>query len=178
MKLLRKTKWVIVLIMVATSLFSTGTVFATYIGAGHFATNQMYRCHVGSYATENQNASAKWSATTDLDVYYSCTGNNITTVGQNYGQNNQAGYAYICSGGWGCDNWFQQQNTYTSCEARSNTYYLGTWTSTQRQFNATHELGHCWSLYHDTRTTSVMQTGQLNVVNPDADNVTEVNNRH
>ena len=178
MKLLRKTKWVIVLIVVAASLFSTGTALANYLGPGHFGTNQMDWCNTGSYATQNQNAAAKWSVTTDLDIYTSCSGNNITTVGANYGNTGWAGNAYICSGVWGCDSWLQQQNTYTSCEARSNTYYLSSWTSTQRQYVATHELGHCWSLAHDSRSTSVMQNGQFSIINPDTDNVTDVNNRH
>lgn len=156
--------------------FSAGVALASYNGPGFFNTNQMYRCHYGAYSVPNQNAAAMWSVTTDLDIYASCTGNNITTVAQNYGANGFAGYAWVC-GPLGC-NPQSLLATYWSCEAQSNTYYLSTWNNTQRQFNAMHELGHCWSLGHDTRSTSVMQTGQLSVTTPDTTNINEVNYRH
>ncbi len=181
MKLLRKTKWVIAMILVvAISFFATGTALANYLGSGYFGTNQMYRCHTGSYATENQNASAKWSATTDLDNYYSCNGNNISTYGNNYGSTTWVALATICDIYGHCypNDTSVFDNTYASCSVQENTYWLDSWTSTERQFAATHELGHCWSLAHDSRSTSVMQNARLSIVDPDATNISEVNARY
>jgi len=138
----------------------------------------MYRCHYGSYVNPNQNASAKWSATTDLDVYYSCSGNNITTRAGNYGNTGWAGNSYICTTG-GCSSVYAFQFTYISCEAQSNTYFLSAYTDAKRQMVATHELGHCWSLNHNSRTTSVMQAStSATILNPDSGDISDVNNRY
>jgi len=155
---------------------STGAAFAAdYLGTGYFSTNQMYRCHLGTYTTENSAAYSKWATTTDLIGYTSCNSNNITTTGLDYGNTGWGGYAYICNVGGGCGNY---NATYASCTARSNVYYLRTWTYTQRQYVATHELGHCWSLGHRSDSTSVMQSGQLSFIDPNATDISLVNSRY
>lgn len=144
-------------------------------------TNQMYRCHLGSYATENQNASAKWSATTDLNISYDCDRENITTLGGNYGANNYYGWVYICfTDGtcWDGRNAGPVDKTYSSCRARNNEHYLNGWTSTERQFNATHELGHCWSLAHSSASDSVMNTGRRSTTEPNSTDKSLVNDRY
>ncbi len=149
---------------------------ANYLGSGQFSSNQINWCHAGDYATECQNAAAKWSAVTDLDIYSNCSSIKAWTIGTSYGATGWAGYAYICNTGGGCENY---NATYSDCTARNNSYYLATWTSTQRQFNATHELGHCWSLAHrPTDSTSIMQQGQLSITNPNATDQSLVNARY
>lgn len=177
-------KFIFPFAVLIVSGFMVGVALAAdYLGAGHFPTNQITRCHSGVYATENQNASAKWSYTTDLDIYYGCTGNNVWTIGGDYGQNGFYGWVYICFTDGTC--WDGRtgstpvDKTYSLCYARSNSYYLASWTSTQRQFNATHELGHCWSLAHrPSDTTSVMQTGQLSIIEPNSTDISLVNARY
>ncbi len=173
-------KRVALIALAFATAFATGTALATYLGSGSWPTHALARCHIGSYATECSSAATAWSNATDLSLSYSCSPLNFQTLGGNYGNNGLAGYAYICAGPneSDCDHQTAWDGTYTYAEARNNVYYLGTWTSTERQFNCTHELGHCWSLYHDSRSTSVMQTGKLTVTAPDATNISEVNAKH
>jgi hypothetical protein len=162
-------------IVIAITLF-TGVAFAeNYLGSGYFHTNQMYWCHFGSYPTENQNAAATWSYTTDLDIYSNCDNRNASTAAYDYGNTGWYGYAYICNVGGGCQN---ADLEYLYCIAESNTYYLSSWNSTERQFNATHELGHCWSLGHRVDSTSVMQGGRYSITSPNATDIQLVNNRY
>lgn len=153
-----------------------------YLGNGYFATNQINWCHAGSYATANNNAAANWSAAADLDIYGNCTNSQITTSTVNWGNNGLYGKAYICMKEWW---WFSQScddgafnNTFVSCVAYSNSYYLASWTSTERQFNAMHELGHCWSLSHNSESSSVMKTGRHTTTWPNSTDISRVNNRY
>jgi len=172
---LPRTFIVVLGVVIASSFFAGVALAADYLGTGYFQTNQMYWCHFGSYPTENQNAAAFWSYTTDLDIYSNCNNRNASTAAYNYGDTGWYGYAYICNTGGGCQN---VNLPYLFCMAQSNTYYLDGWNSTQRQFNATHELGHCWSLGHRVDSTSVMQAGQLSITWPNARDIQLVNARH
>ncbi|GAB4580038.1 MAG: hypothetical protein Fur0022_27770 [Anaerolineales bacterium] len=177
-KRFNSTRFIILFVfLVMISGFITGVAFAAnYLGSGHFETNQMYRCHLGTYTTQNQNASATWSSSTDLDIAYDCANENITTTGLDYGNTGWAGQAYICNIDGGCLN---LNEPYASCIARSNVYYLRNWTTSQRQFNALHELAHCWSLDHrQSDSTSVTQQGQLSILQPNATDISLVNARH
>ncbi len=63
------TNLMLTLSIVMVTCFTTGRLMAAeYLGSGQFPTNQIYRCHIGAYAAQNQNASAKWSSTTDLSA--------------------------------------------------------------------------------------------------------------
>lgn len=151
-----------------------------YGGNGHFPSQYINWCHVGTYWYQNYSAAVNWSDDTDLVIYNNCYAENVTTFATDFGDNGQFGYAYICAGA-DCDNGTAWGNTYTSCEARSNTYYLSNWNSTERQYNATHELGHCWSLGHRTSTVennSVMRMGQQSITNPNWKDEQFVNARH
>lgn len=173
----RSPKWLVVAFVAA---FCAGTAFATYLGTGKWPTASLARCHIGSYATECSAAATVWSVGTDMNLSYSCSPLNFQTLGGNYGNNGLAGYAYICAGPneADCDHQTAWNGTYTYAEARNNTYYLGSWSTAERQFNCTHEMGHCWSLYHDTRLTSVMNTGQRSTIVLDATNISEINTKY
>jgi hypothetical protein len=180
---MQRTGWkktVLVTALTIVASFAVGTTFAAYLGTGKWPSSSLRRCHIGSYATNCSNAANVWSNGTDLTLSYSCTSLNFQTLGGNYGATGYAGLAYICAGPSesDCDTQTAWNGSYTYAEARNNVYYLSTWTEAQRQFNCTHELGHCWSLGHDSRTTSVMQSGQLSVTALDSGNIADVNAKY
>jgi len=160
--------------------FAVGTAFAAYLGTGKWPSSSLNRCHLGSYATNCSSAAAVWSNGTDLSLGYNCSSLNFQTLGGNYGDNGWFGFAYICAGPneSDCNHQTAWNGSYTYAEARNNTFYLSTWTEAQRQFNCTHELGHCWSLGHDSRSTSVMNTGQRSTTALDSGNVSDVNSKY
>lgn len=174
----QRTAFAAMLIM--SACFATGTAFAAYLGTGKWPTGSMNRCHLGSYATNCSSAASVWSVGTDLTLGYNCSSFSFQTLGGNYGNNGQFGFAYICAGpnASDCNTQTAWNGTYTYAEARNNTYYLANWTASQRQFNCTHELGHCWSLGHDFRATSVMQQGKLSITALDTSNVSDVNAKY
>jgi predicted Zn-dependent protease len=137
-----------------------------YLGSGYFPTNNLNRCKLGTpYTAEFQNASARWSADTDLNMYYNCTGTHIWTVYADYGDTGWAGYAYICNTNGDCNNSSAFSGTYQSCHARANGYYISRnpdfYTSAEVQKLMTHELGHCYSLDHADVSGSVMSNGSV-----------------
>jgi Zn-dependent peptidase ImmA (M78 family) len=77
-----------------------------------------------------------------------------------------------------CNTQTAWNGSYTYAEARNNTFYLASWTANQQQFNCTHEMGHCWSLGHDTRAASVMRQGQYSTIALDSGNVSDVNAKY
>ena len=167
--------------LLTTSMcFAAGTAFAAYLGSGKWPTGNLNRCHLGSYATNCANAATTWSSGTDVNLGYNCNNFNFQTMGGNYGNNGLFGFAYICAGPneSDCNTQTAWNGSYTYAEARNNTYYLANWTENQRQFNCTHEMGHCWSLGHDSRNASVMRQGQLSNIALDSDNVSDVNSKY
>jgi hypothetical protein len=173
------SRFALMLALVFVSSVFTGIVLAAdYVGAGHFTTGSLTYCQAGSYAIPNRNAIAKWSSTTDLYLYQGCTDSQVRVETPNWGANGYFGLTSIC--GWSaCDNTTAYANAYRNCKAQSNTYYLDSWNDTQRQFNMTHELGHCWSLDHrESDSTSVMRSGKLSTIEPNARDKQLVNDRH
>lgn len=143
---------------------ATSTPPPYYLGSGYFPTNNLDRCHQGAgYAVQAQNASARWSADTDINMYYDCTAPDITTKHEDFGNTGWAGYAYICSANAECDNSAAYGDTYVSCEAKLNEYSFSNnpvfYTDAEVEVIAMHELGHCYSLGHSSDTTSIMGAG-------------------
>ncbi|OQY45118.1 MAG: hypothetical protein B6242_11115 [Anaerolineaceae bacterium 4572_78] len=165
-------------IVIVGSFYVIASLAANYSGSGFFHDNQINRCHYGTYRTENQNAAAKWSSETDIDIYYDCSKNVITTYGLDYGYTGWAGYAYICDTYGNCD--LAHPNfPYASCRSRNNVHELRTWTYSERSYVALHELGHCWSLAHrDSDSTSVMRYGQHSIIQPNPTDIELVNARY
>jgi len=149
------------------------------LGSGYFPTSDLNRCHQGSgYFDQTQNASARWSADTDLNMYYNCTTTHITTKYADFGDSGWAGYAYICNTSNQCNNSTAYNSTYKSCEARLNAYYItrnpSFYTDAEVQKLAMHELGHCYSLAHSSDPTSVMGNGSV----PNAQDIILINARY
>ena len=106
-------------------------VWPPYYGSGYFPTNNINRCHqqgvVGvEHSVQAQNASARWSTDTDINMFYDCTSPHITTLHLDFGNTQWAGYAYICSANGECNNSLAYDDTYISCEARLNEYSFST----------------------------------------------------
>lgn len=148
----------------------------SYYGSGYFPTNNLNRCHTGGHSTQAQNASAAWSSSTDLNMYYSCSGTHITTNNSDFGSTGWAGYGNVCDVNSQCalsggNPW---NSTFASCEALLNQYSFdnnpGYYTNAVIETLATHELGHCYSLDHATNTSvmnasSTIQTQDINLIN-------------
>jgi hypothetical protein len=183
-------KWlrsIAIALTIGISFFAGTALAADYLGSGQFSSRNINRCFFGttsdsggSYTVPNQNASAKWSATTDLNMYYNCSDWHIAQKVIGWGETGEYGYAYICAGSV-CDSaaW---NSTFTTCEARSNSDELDTWSQEERQFNVTHEMGHCYSLGHrgssGEAATSVMRTGKLSIIEPNTKDKQLVNDRY
>lgn len=133
-----------------------------YLGSGYFSSGNLNWCHIGSnYATQSQNAVARWSADTDLNMYTtSCSSSQIQTKYLNYGNTGWAGYGYICNTSGQCNSAAAYAGTYQNCEAQLNGYAIGGnptfYTNAEVQKLAMHELGHCYSLDHANTSSSVM----------------------
>jgi hypothetical protein len=150
----------------------------SYFGTGYFPTNNLNRCHSGGYSTESQNASARWSSDTDLNMYYNCTNTHITTRNASWGNTGWAGLAVICSVNGQCNlSGNPYDSTYQSCTARLNQWAFnnnpGFYTSAEIQKLATHELGHCYSLDHATNP-SVMNNSSV----PESQDISLINYRY
>jgi len=150
-----------------------------YLGSGYFPTNNLNWCHIGTkYASESQNAVARWSVDTDLNMYTNCSSSQIQTKYLNYGNTGWAGYGYICNTSNQCDNSSAFNGTYKNCEARLNGYAISGnpsfYTSAEVQKLATHELGHCYSLDHANVSGSVMNGGSV----PNTQDISLVNARY
>lgn len=168
----------LVLILLFANLPSVMATINGYLGSGKFSTGNLNWCHAGSsWAAECQNAVARWSYDTDLNMYSNCSTIHIWTVYAYYGSTGWAGYAYICGGGQ-CNNSTAWNSTYTSCDARLNRTYIeanpGFYTSAEVQKLATHELGHCYSLDHASVSGSVMKDGSV----PNSQDINLVNARY
>lgn len=149
-----------------------------YMGSGKFPTSNLYRCHAGGNASEAQNAAAKWSYDTDINSYDYCGSVHIYSNNANYGYTGWAGYAYICSQNGQCDTQSAFDSTYTQCTLRLNQTAFsnnpGFYTSAEIQKLATHEYGHCISLWHSTSNGSVMNNGSV----PNGQDISLVNTRY
>jgi hypothetical protein len=150
-----------------------------YLGTGKFATNNINWKYNGDsgYRAPNQNAAAKWSAVTDLNIF------EVTDTSWHVLSNVAAyastwtGYAYICSTNGSCDNSTAWNGTYSWCSARFNTNTVGS-NTTKQQNTATHEMGHCWSLAHRDDSTSVMLSFQTSIIEPNQNDKDSVNTRY
>jgi predicted Zn-dependent protease len=171
--------YIVIAIVSISSSFLFGTAYAAnYLGSGYFPTSTLYRCHLGDYSTQAQYASGTWSATTDLNMVYSCSGTHITTSGLNYGKTGWVGYAYICATNGQCDNSSAKNSTYSSCVARLNKYYLINNTSDSIKAISLHEMGHCYSLAHRTSSTSVMRPDNVANLTPNSTDISLINARY
>lgn len=151
---------------------------ANYLGGGKFPTNNLNRCHIGSYyATQAQYASGSWSASTDLNMYYACTNVQLWTTGMDYGNTGWVGYAYICNTGGQCNTPGAWDGIYRDCTAKLNYYFLKNSTDDKIKWAALHELGHCYSLGHRTDATSVMQQSTP-MLGPNPTDVILINSRY
>ena len=150
----------------STPILPTATpYFYGYLGSGYFPTNDLNRCHLGlEFFTQSQNASAQWSADTDLNIYYICTSPHITIIYADFGQTDWAGISHICSVNGECDSaaW---NSTYISCQVWLNERWIsaapGIYTDAEVQKLIMHELGHCFSLDHSTDPSSVMNSASV-----------------
>lgn len=99
MKLRPSHSFAAIILVIILSAFFAGVAYAAdYLGSGKFPTNNLNRCHIGSYySSQAQYASGTWSAATDLNMYYNCSGTHIWTSGMDYGNTGWSGYAYICT---------------------------------------------------------------------------------
>lgn len=176
------------LVIVLGSSFFAGVTYAVgpYRGTGYFPTSNINRCYTGpatnvkgtSYSGTAQNAGAKWSATTNLNIFYNCSSWHVLNRVYDAGNTWWNGIAYICMAVDGCRldeplNW-----EYRSCEARINSRHTPQWDGTALQQLHTHEMGHCWSLAHVEDGTSVMKPGNYGVVEPNANDIASVNARY
>ena len=132
-----------------------------YFGSGYFPTNNLNRCHVGlEYANQDQNASDRWSADTDINMLYDCATTHVWIIYADFGELTQwAGKAYICNTDGQCDNNEAFNGTYASCQVRLNSHWISgnpLYTDDEVQKLIMHELGHCYSLAHSNDPTSVM----------------------
>ena len=156
------------ILVVLSLLISYSNVSAAingYFGAGFFPTNNLRWCHVGvSYAAESQNAIARWSVDTDVNMTANCTGTHITTKYQAFGNSGWAGLGFVCSL-TNCNNAAAWGANYVSCEARLNATAITAnpafYTNAEVQKLATHEIGHCYSLDHANVNGSVMNGGAV-----------------
>lgn len=169
--------FMIMLMLLFGDLHYASATINGYLGSGYFPTGNLNRCHQGSgYATQTQNASARWSADTDLNMYYNCTGTHIWTKYQSYGNTGWAGMAYICNTSNQCGT-SALNGTYKSCESRLNQTYISgnpLYTNAEVQKLATHELGHCYSLDHANVSGSVMAGGSV----PNSQDINLINARY
>lgn len=147
-----------------------------YVGSGYFPTNQIIRCHYGDWNSVAQTASAIWSSSTDLDVYTGCSNVKIVTNGYNAGPDGYWGASSICSQVVGCG-LGSINYPYINCYTRLNSYYLNSGNYADQLNTALHEFGHCLSLDHSNRSTSVMNINQSNT-SPDAAEVIQINYRY
>ena len=155
LKLIRSTRGIVVLLVLSflISYNSASAVLNGYLGAGFFSVNTLKWCHVGAgFAAESQNAIARWSVDTDVNMITNCTGTHITTKFAAYGNIGWAGKGFICSNNGICDAPGAWGAMYVSCEARLNSTRINAnpafYTSAEVQKLATHEIGHCYSLDH------------------------------
>jgi predicted Zn-dependent protease len=169
-----------ILVAVFLGSFFAGAAYAAdYLGAGYFPTNNLNRCHIGSYySSQAQYASGTWSAATDLNMYYNCSGVHIWTSGMNYGNTGWTGYAHICNTSGQCDNQSAWDGTYRNCTARLNQYYLRNNDDNSIKWIALHEMGHCYSLGHRSDSTSVMNTQGITVLQPNQTDKDLINARY
>lgn len=170
--------FMLVPILLFTNLQSAFATINGYLGSGYFPTSNLNWCHIGgSYSAESQNAIARWSADTDVNMFTNCSGTKIWTSYANYGNTGWAGYAYICNTSNQCDSSTAWNGTYRDCTARLNAYYINGnpfYTSAEVQKLATHETGHCLSLDHANVNGSVMNNGSV----PNSQDISLVNARY
>lgn len=111
-------------------------------------------------------------------MFTNCTGTHISTVYFAYGNTGWAGQGYVCNVNNVCNNQTAWDATYKTCEARLNATVItgnpGFYTNAEVQKLATHEIGHCYSLWHSDRASSVMNNAAV----PDAGDIQLVNNRY
>lgn len=179
----KKVRAGILLVLLSSFIFSSvkyaSATTNSYLGSGYFPTSNLNRCKLGTpFTTEFQNASARWSSDTDVNMYYSCSGTHIWTIYADYGNTGWAGYAYICNTNNDCNNSAAFNGTYSYCYARANDYPISRnpafYTSAEVQKLMTHEMGHCYSLDHANVSGSVMNNGSV----PNSQDITLINARY
>lgn len=169
----------VVFTLVLSALFVGVVYAANYQGSGSFSTNNLNRCHMGSYySSQAQYASGTWSTVTDLNMYYNCSGVHIWTSGMDYGNTGWVGYAYICNTSGQCDNQSAWDGTYRDCIERLNQYFLKNNDDNSIKWVALHEMGHCYSLGHRSSSTSVMNNQGITVLQPNQTDIDLVNAKY
>lgn len=154
-------------------------IVGPYMGTGYFHKSTLYHYYTNTttgccYATPNANARAEWN-TTHLNVISSTGAWDVATSVRDWGAS-WAGYGYVCSYNRGCDSQAAWDDQYSYCVARINNPKTAGYSNANKQALITHELGHCWSLWHNQRGTSIMGPGGPIV--PDAEDKANVNRRY
>jgi hypothetical protein len=170
-KFVLRRKLLLSFAMIASVFVGARLAFAgDYLGTGKFSTGNLSRCHSGAWYTPSQNASANWSSATNLNISYSCSSYQVTTLAANYGSTGWGGQAVICNSSGACNTF---NDTYSTCTAKLNT--STNYDTTTQQKTALHELGHCWSLDHRNDATSAVGGG---ATYPNATDISLVNARY
>lgn len=167
----------------------TGIVFATsgvpYLGSGKFPTGalnwQFLTTGIG-YSIPADDATTNWDDDTDLALTEVTDGTWDVLISALLYSEPWTGMALICMTNDECvgdePDDPAPNTTYDYCVARIDRVDMDSKGTTARTSLTGHELGHCWSLAHQTRTASLMKSGQFDNVRPDADDVDHVNDRY
>ncbi len=172
------------LIAVFGSAFFVGRALAIgpYLGSGHFPTASLTWDGSDNAPADYLNARGggfgNWDSYTHLSISRSTNWKVFYTIQYN-GATGWNGYAFICNTLGTCDNSSAWSGTYRDCNVWINRSYMDADTAVQKWNIAAHELGHCWSLAHNTSDQSSLMWPYLsNVFTPNSNDVASVNARY
>jgi predicted Zn-dependent protease len=180
--MIRRRSFALTLMAVFASTLFVGHALAIgpYLGSGQFPTSYItwYGEEV-DYAFNNprDNAIALWNNNTDLTIVRSNDWK-VFIGGLYQGDTGLAGKALICNTDGACDNSLAWSSTYRNCNIYINRTYYDRYTESQRWNVHGHELGHCWSLAHDSEYSSIMYPSTTSWWTPNSDDYASVNARY
>lgn len=168
-------------------LFAGVALASTYRGSGYFPTSNLNWKYYNpngyaEYAAPASSAIYSWDTMTDLSLteVYDGSWHSLTKI-DDWGDTGWAGYSYVCSAGYGCDNPSALDHDYSYAIAQINHHVMGTppYTSyDMRKSLITHETGHNWSLGHVSDSTSIMRVDWWENTVPNSNDVSNVNARY